>query len=63
MCTECDMADQQCTMIPGPYSPPMNSLSLLSPNADRISSSSTSILGGENAVRSCSPKDCTCSRV
>lgn len=62
MCSECDMAEQQCTLIPGPYSPPLNSLSLLSPNADRIGSSSTSILGSGNA-RPCSPQDCTCSRV
>ena len=62
MCTECDMAEQPCTLISGSYSPPMNSLSLLSPNTDRLGTSSTSILGPSGA-RPCSPQDCTCSRV
>lgn len=64
MCSECDMSEQRCAMISGPYSPPLNrSINLLSPNSDRMpSASSTSVLGSVNA-RSCSPQDCTCSRV
>ncbi|XP_067041313.1 paired box protein Pax-6-like [Acropora muricata] len=63
MCSECDMAEQQCALMSGPYSPPLNSVNLLSPTSDRMASASSSSVLGTGNGRACSPQDCTCSRV